>query len=357
MDYFNSSGKRLVLGKSLGSGAAATVYCDSSNPNTAIKIFNDRKLQEEKNLTFRLKKLVEITQVVDFSLKIGAHNRYVGSFPRDLVLDSSKKVVGYLMEQNQNSFDLTHILMARDENAFLHVKKNMKNNQLADQLKHQFVYDPNKTIYNRFVLCSNLALAFSKFYPPKSKNGNNVGLKILNYDIKPKNIHVYTLPISGKYAIIPFVLDLDNVTLQTKTQNLSPVSPQFTPEYMAPEGRLDEFYDYFSIAIILYQLIFDIHPYNVRGGTRFSDGETMEYYVNNRCFAWGKNRKFLTPQTKNNWRHNNFNFISPQLQTLFIRAFDSEIRSNRPAPSEWFAELKAFIMVNNGKLNTLFKSA
>jgi DNA-binding helix-hairpin-helix protein with protein kinase domain len=126
---------------------------------------------------------------------------------------------------------------------------------------------------------------------------------------------------------------------------------------MAPEGRLDEFYDFFSLAVILYQLIFDIHPFYVRGGTRFSDGETMEYYVKNRCFAWGKNRKFLTSETKNNWRHNNFNFISPQLQTLFIRAFDSEIRTNRPAPSEWSAELKAFIMVNTGKLNTLFKSA
>jgi serine/threonine protein kinase len=260
------------------------------------------------------------------------------------------------MDRIQNGFDLSEITECRDiSKAFYSIKK--QNLNLYNQLINRFFYDTQNTIYNRFVLCRNLVLAFSKLYPPISNKGLEMDLKILNFDIKPSNILVHLVPIAGKFAIVPFILDIDNLTLENKSKKLSPVSTQITTEYRAPEGPLDEYYDYFSIAVILYQLIFDTHPFTVRGGTRFSDGDTRDYYIKNRCFAWGKNRKFLTSETKNDWRHNNFNFISPQLQTLFIRAFDSEIRANRPAPSEWSAELKAFIMVNNGKLNTLFKSA
>ena len=105
-----------------------------------------------------------------------------------------------------------------------------------------------------------------------------------------------------------------------------------------------------------YQIIFDTHTFTVRGETRFRDGDTVEYYINNRCFAWGKNRKFLSSQTKQDWRHNNFNFIGAQLQTLFLRAFDSDFPGNRPSPTEWFVEIKRFMIANNGKLNNLFKS-
>lgn len=78
--------------------------------------------------------------------------------------------------------------------------------------------------------------------------------------------------------------------------------------------------------------------------------------MNNRCFAWGKTGNFVI-RNKNDWRHNNFNFISPQLKTLFIRAFDSEFSNNRPSPSEWFLEIKRFMTDNSGKLNTLFRSS
>ena len=356
MEYFDSLGRRLMLGPIINKGAAGIVYSDSSNSTEAIKIFHDLFIKKETKLASRLKYLYKLSQTIDLSMKTGASTNFLGSFPKDLVLNKSKKVVGYRMERIQNGIDLSQITEGRDiSKAFYKIKKS--NVKLYDQLKCQFLYDTQSTIYNRFVLCRNLVLAFSKLYPPISNKGLKLDLQILNFDIKPQNILVHLVPVAGKFAIVPFILDTDNITLKNKSQILSPVSPQITTEYRAPEGPLDEYYDYFSIAVILYQLIFDTHPFTVRGETRFRDGDTAEYYMNNHCFAWGKNRKFLTSQTKNDWRHNNFNFISPQLQTLFIRAFDSEIRSNRPAPSEWSAELKAFIMVNNGKLNTLFKSA
>lgn len=357
MDYFNSTGGRVVLGKEIGKGGAARVYCDSKDPSTAIKIFHDHVLQKEKNLSFRLKKLFDLTQVVDFSVQIGSQNKYLGSFPRELVLNGSKQVVGYQMERIQNGIELSEIVEGRNVNtAFQSIKIKKKDDKLYNQFINQFLYDPRSTIYNRFVLCRNLALAFSKMYPPISKTGAKVGVKILNFDIKPQNILVYTLPVSGKFAIVPYILDIDNFTLQTQSQKLSPVSPQFTPHYRAPEGQLDEYYDYFSIAVIFYQIIFDTHPFTVRGETRFRDGDTAEYYINNRCFAWGKNRKFLSSETKKDWRHNNFNFISAQLQTLFLRAFDSDFPGNRPSPTEWFVEIKKFMIANNGKLNNLFRS-
>ena len=358
MYYFNSIGKKVLLGKEIGKGAAAKVFADSTNPNIAIKLFHDEILIKEKNLIHRLQKLFELTKIVDFTLKIGPHAKSLGSFPGELVFNSSKQLVGYQMELIQNGINLSEIVEGRNPStAFQSIKIKKKDPQLYNQFIKHFLYDPNSTIYNRFVLCRNLALAFSKMYPPIAKTGNLIDLKIFNFDIKTQNIIVYMVPVAGKFAIVPYILDLDNVTLKTKTQILSPVSPQFTPHYKAPGLPTDEYYDYFSVAVILYQLIFDTHPFTVRGETRFRDGDTAEYYINNHCFAWGKNRKFLSDGTKNDWRHNNFNKVSPEIQNLFIRAFDSQIPNQRPTPLEWFEELRKFLINNQGKMHNMFQSA
>ena len=358
MNYFNSIGKKVLLGKEIGKGAAATVFTDSSNPNIAIKLFHDEVLIKEKNLIHRLKKLFELTKIVDFTIKIGPHVKSLGSFPGELVFNSSKQLVGYQMELIQKGISLSEIVEGRNPStAFKSILKNKKDPQLYNQFINHFLYDPKSTIYNRLVLCRNLALVFSKMYPPRTKSGSLIDLKILNFDIKPLNIMVQLFPVDGKFAIVPYILDLDNVTLKTKTQILSPVSPQITLEYKAPELPTDEYYDYFSLAVILYQLIFDTHPYTVLGGTRFSDSSQNHYFINNHCFAWGKNRKFLSDGTKNDWRHNNFNKVSPEIQNLFIRAFDSQIPNQRPTPLEWFEELRKFLINNQGKMHNLFQSA
>ena len=101
-------------------------------------------------------------------------------------------------------------------------------------------------------------------------------------------------------------------------------------------------------------MIFNSHPFNVRGGSRFTDGNTPEFYIKNKCFAWGRNRKFLTNMTQNDISHNNFKHISIGLQKLFIRAFDSDFPSNRPSMAEWKKEFEVFISNKNIKFDSLF---
>jgi serine/threonine protein kinase len=191
-------------------------------------------------------------------------------------------------------------------------------------------------------------------YNIKSKQGAPIQLEICNFDIKPLNILVSIEEINTKNHVVPFILDLDNLTLKNSSGKFAPTHPQYTPEYMAPEGPIDKYYDYYSIAVIFYQLIFSTHPFSVLGGTRFTDGTTKEFYVKNKCFAWGRNRKFLTMETQNDFRHNNFKQISPGLQKLFIRAFDSDFPSNRPSMAEWKKEFEGFLSDKNIKFNSIF---
>lgn len=343
--YINSLGNSLNLGNELGEGGAAVVYHHASDKTKAIKIFKPEYLQKEPSLINRIDKLYKLEQIADFNMKFGSLQRSIGSWPKDIVKDRAGKIVGYVMDSVNGGVDLAHVV---SNNFYKH--RNSSNYQLWEDA---FKYRAEK-IVNRFILCYNLSHSFDKIYNIKTKQGAKLDLEICNFDIKPKNILVSIEKINNSNSIIPFILDLDNLTFKNKTGELGPAHPQFTPDYMAPEGPIDKYYDYYSIAVIFYQLIFDTHPFSVIGGTRFTDGTTTGFYVKNKCFAWGRNRKYLSQSTLNDFRHDNFKKIPTALQNLFIRAFDSDVQNNRPNMNEWKTAFADFISDKNIRFNQLF---
>ena len=347
--YFNSSGISIKLGSSLGKGSAGEVFLHANDKSKAIKLFHPEYIQKEITLVSRIEKFYKLEQIADFNISYGAISRSVGTWPNDIVKDRNGKIVGYIMHTVNNGIDLSQIIFAYDhQKAFYKYKKESSRYQLW---MNTFFYSGDN-LRNRFILSYSLANSFDKIYNIKSKQGAPIQLDICNFDIKPLNILV---SIENKTNnIVPFILDLDNLTLKNSTGKLGPTHPQYTPDYKAPEGPLDKYYDYYSIAVIFYQLIFSTHPFTVKGGTRFTDGISTEFYVKNKCFAWGRNRKFLHDETLNDFRHNNFNQISPGLKKLFIRAFDSDFPSNRPSMAEWKKEFEIFISNKNIKFDSLF---
>jgi serine/threonine protein kinase len=263
----------------------------------------------------------------------------VGSLPKDVLLDSSRRIVGYMMDTVDNGINMEEIVFARNPATAFYKHRNKPN---YDLWLGTFLYQP-PMIRNRFILCYYLAHAFDRMYSIRTKSGQKLDVEICNFDIKPKNVLVSIDTIDGRPNIVPFILDLDNVTISNETGRLAPLHPQFTPEYRAPEGPIDRYYDYYSIAVLFYQLIFDIHPFNVLGGTRFTDGTEMEFFVRNKCFAWGRNRKFLSQQTQGDPRHNNYTRLSSGMQGLFLRAFDSDLPSQRPTMKEWINAFEAML--------------
>ena len=347
--YFNSSGISIKLGSSLGKGSAGEVFLHANDKSKAIKLFHPEYLQKEITLVSRIEKFYKLEQIADFNISYGAISRSVGTWPNDIVKDRNGKIVGYIMHTVNNGIDLSQIIFAYDhQKAFYKYKKESSRYQLW---MNTFFYSGDN-LRNRFILSYSLANSFDKIYNIKSKQGAPIQLDICNFDIKPLNILVSIE--NNTNNIVPFILDLDNLTLKNSTGKLGPTHPQYTPDYKAPEGPLDKYYDYYSIAVIFYQLIFSTHPFTVKGGTRFTDGISTDFYVKNKCFAWGRNRKFLHKETLDDFRHNNFNQIPVGLQKLFIRAFDSDFPSNRPSMSEWKKEFEVFISNKNTKFDSLF---
>jgi DNA-binding helix-hairpin-helix protein with protein kinase domain len=337
--YYNSKGRLVELGQQLGKGAAATVFHDRTDKSTAIKVFKPEFLVREPSLPSRLEKLYQLHQVADLDIRYGQVLKPVGSLPTDVLRDAKGRTVGYMMDTVHNGISMEPIIFARDPRTAFYKQRNSPKYGLWQST---FVYQP-PSLRNRFILSYYLAHAFDRIYSIRTRTGQKLDVDICNFDIKPKNILVYIEPINGRPNIIPYILDLDNITIQNNTGRLSPAHPQFTPEYRAPEGPQDKYYDFYSIAVVFYQLIFDIHPFNVLGGTRFTDGTEMEFFVRNKCFAWGRNRRFLSPTTLNEVRHNNFQKIPASLQTLFIRAFDSDAAAQRPHMKEWITAFEAFL--------------
>lgn len=349
--YKTSSGQAIVLGKELGKGGAATVYFLASDKTKAVKIFKPQVLQKEVNLANRIEKLNQLSKIADIEIAFGNSKKTIGAWPKEIVKDTRGHTVGYIMDTVNGGIDLSSIVMARDPNTAFYKYRNHPH--FSNWQKYFLYY--NKGLKNRFILAFYLSQFFDKMYQIKAKNGANIDLEICNFDIKPQNILVSIEKIEGQFHIVPYILDLDNLTLINKSQKLSPTSFQFTPEYRAPEGPIDKFYDYWSLAVLFYQLIFNVHPFDgIRGGTRFSDGTERDFFIKNKCFPWGKNRKFLSVGTQNDFRHGNFLKVPREIQQLFIRAFDADSPSQRPSMSEWRNAFFAFLQNPAVKFDRLF---
>jgi serine/threonine protein kinase len=347
---FDSNGRKVELGRLLGSGAAANVYSHLTQKNTAVKLFNPQHLSKEHNLSARLDKLHKLGQVSDFAVRFGDETRTLGSFPKDVVADSSRRIIGYTMDTIENGFSMNEIIFARTPGtAFYSLRKRPDYDLLMDT----FLYKAS-SLRNRLILCYYLAHAFDRMYYVRTKTGQRLDVEICNFDIKPMNILVSIQKQNDRSIIVPYLLDLDNLTISNKTGKVAPVHPQFTPEYRAPEGPIDRYYDYFSIAVMFYQLILNTHPFNVLGGTRFTDGTEMQFFVRNMCFAWGRRRKFLGQQTQNDKSHANFKKLPASMQQLFIRSFDSDQPSGRTPMSEWIGSFQELLQDRTTDFKRLF---
>jgi len=350
--YKDSSGSPIPLGNELGKGAAAKVYLHGGDRSKAVKIFKPEYLSKEHTLPTRLRQLHRLSQAAHLEVEYAGRPKSVGSLPRDIVLDRTGAVVGFTMDTVRNGIDLTQVIFARDPKTAFYKYRNKPTYQ---RWLGTFLYHPDG-LRNRFILSYYLSVSFEKLYDLKTREGKPLDLDLCNFDIKPNNIMVSLESLAGKNLIIPYILDLDNLTLSNSTGRMSPVHPQFTPEYKAPEGPVDKYFDYYSIAVIFYQLIFDIHPFHgVMGGTRFTDGTEMDFFVRNKCFPWGRNRKFLSQETQQDTRHSNFTKISQELQGLFLRAFDSDMPKTRPAMKEWSNAFVRFLQDPPGPFSKLFR--
>lgn len=162
-------------------------------------------------------------------------------------------------------------------------------------------------------------------------------------DMKPQNI---LLTHDAKIAIV----DLDSIQIMDN-QNVLFRAQVATPEYTPPEAvtlkpdrdRIPESWDRFSMAVMFYQLLLGLHPYNASFKGDYTDVTSPTEAIQQGLFVHGSKRHdihALPPP------HLDFNRLDSALKELFMRAFDRGFRRPRLRPSakDWGETIYGLIM-------------
>lgn len=158
-------------------------------------------------------------------------------------------------------------------------------------------------------------------------------------DMKPDNIVIQP---NGLVSIV----DTDSVEVVEGGQTLFD-APVATPEYSPPEHyrNLDydptqrQSWDRFGLGVILYKLLFGVHPFAASSGGRYERLTTLQDKIEHGLFVHNPEHqtsfKVVPPP------HRQFHHLNPELQGLFMRCFveghaDPEAR---PTAEEWCAAI------------------
>lgn len=181
---------------------------------------------------------------------------------------------------------------------------------------------------NRMKIGCNLAAAIDEVHK----------LGCVFVDLKPQNVLV-----SNKGLVS--LVDLDS--LQVKSANAFYPGPLGSPEYMPAESyRMDfsrqpvigQSWDYFSLAVILYELLLGIHPYTATVSPTIPQCETIQDSIRFRLYANGSKKSDLAVIPA---PHKAFSNLPQGLRDLFSRAFDLMNPADRPTAKEWGEALLA----------------
>lgn len=234
-------------------------------------------------------------------------------WPTDLLFENNV-FVGYVMPKVDTGIKLFELTLPRSPQ------------QKHGSQWHKFDFSSPDALLVRMKICYNLARAIEVLH----QSGNYVLV-----DLKPENVLIKP---NGHFSII----DLDSIQITQQKQLLFRATA-FTPEYAPPEfhnGQLSfskdiitAKFDHFSFAVIMYQMIFSIHPFQAS----HSNFTTLDENIKHGLFVHGsKKKQLLVIPTV----HKRFASIPKDLQQLFLRALDHGTinPSFRPTPNEWAKE-------------------
>lgn len=304
------SGHQITLddGKPLGSGGAGTVYrivSPSYMTNMCVKIYKKEHRSSE------LQRKIQY-QVDNPPSEIKDGGDFVLCLPRDVVFVNGE-FVGFVMPMAfADSVSLKVLSSGKIPN---HTNANIKNTYDRSDIKGGV---------NRLGVCVNLAHAVFKLH----------GAGYVIIDLKPENFMV-----DNQNRIS--VLDLDNVQVCDKTTgNLLFHAELATLDYQPIEGSLnkvdpkkdkvDPSWDYFSIAIIFYQILYGIHPYRASFKPPYDNIQSEHKAVMEGLYVHGTKSSLVDVRPP---QHDNVTKSPIELQKLFMEAFDIGLKNPSKRPS------------------------
>ncbi len=195
-----------------------------------------------------------------------------------------------------------------------------KSTKLSQVWQQKYDRKTKDGLIARMKLCTNLA---ASIYRVHSLN------QYVFVDMKPQNILVTN---DSKISLV----DLDSIQITQNNKLLFPAEVS-TPEYTPPESKnnfaiVGESWDRFSMAVIFYEILFNIHPYVASFSGKYQSCNTIPEYIQNNLFVHGSNKKYVAILPS---PHKNYQIIPSGLQTLFIRAFETNAMQQRPSARDF----------------------
>lgn len=312
-----------------GQGSVHKVLSPGGNPQQVVKLYFPDFLKKTKPggrlysdiLEEKISFMVNNNPFTNVAQKI----KDAFAWPVDLLYDDNNNFTGYLMPFVKDSLTLSQI------NSFTPLPSPWNGFQLN-----------NPGSYNtRLKVCYNIAQAIEMFHAS--------GFYTL-VDLKADNI---MLRKNGFISLI----DLDSIQIsQNNTQLFQ--AEVVTPEFCPPEHHnklvdfsaepINQSWDLFSLAVLFYKLLFNIHPFGGLTHKRKPEYHTDADFISKGIFAHGKYRNQISLAPP----HSNFHQLLDQsLQELFQDCFDKghKTPSLRPSASKWRTALLASIQLNAGK--------
>jgi len=283
----------LETNSTLGKGGEGTVYAIQSPSSYArshcIKIYTDatKAAKLEAKVRYMTKHIPAVPHFVRLC------------WPEAIVLHRGK-FVGYLMplalENSRNMAELEALNFQRRK-------------QLPQAFKDKYNRDTIDGLESRLKLSVNIAAAYHAVH---------LSQRYTIVDMKPDNILV---TVDAKVSVV----DCDSFQISENGKILFPAAV-VTEEYAPPHTKntsKDIYWDYFSYAVLVYKLIFGVHPYAATAKSPYNNATDIVSKIDQDLFVFGSKSKFIEKLDTDN-PHQKFKRLPVILQNLFIQVFDKD---------------------------------
>lgn len=173
-------------------------------------------------------------------------------------------------------------------------------------------------------------------------------------DLKPDNVLLQPNGLIG-------LVDLDSVAVLKDQQVIFP-APVATPEYTPPEHYVEDtvlyedvhpVWDSFSFGVILYKVLFGIHPFTASAGFPYEHLVSLHQKIEHGLFVHAKEHKHVLKVVPP--LHQAFHQLPEELKGLFMRCFEDGHHTPlaRPRAEEWCAAL--LLAINDPQMEARYK--
>ena len=270
------------------SGGEGAIYNIVSNRTSVAKLILDKSRAAYYN-----QKMLYMVNCPPYSPANSQITKDTLIWPESILYDKGK-FCGFTMPRLGDSIELKNLTL-------------ISSGILNSTKWEKYRLDRAEGFGNWLKICYNLAQALKHLH----YNGNYVMV-----DLKPENI---MLKNNGQFSLI----DMNNIQISSEKKLLFNAQVG-TDDYAAPEIANLNFkkdyippeWDYFCYAIIIYELLLGIQPFNATPKAGESD---LGKNIRNGLYVHGKRRKYLE---NINPQHNYFNKLPKKLKESFNKTLD-----------------------------------